>query len=201
MGHNGTIVRACRNAIRHPCGIILAAQTQGYEAGMTRRAIFFGMAFAATSLLTHDARAQILHTPHDQCRISPRVPTIRSAADGAWSSPATWTPARLPAPADIVSVSPHRHVRQHDRRRGRHRHRRRRRSAILRSTSRRAFASARCWSCRTAGSRSGTASNPVPASVTAEIIIRDKALNASADPINTARDCCRSTARSRCTVR
>ena len=148
---------------------------------MTRRAIFFGIAFAATSLLTHDARAQVLHTPRDHVPNFAASPTIRSAADGAWSSAATWTPARLPAPADIVSVT---HTVTYDSTTGdadvigidaggvlRF--------AINQSTRIRVGTLMVLPNGRL---EVGTALNPVPASMTAEIIIRDKALNALADP-------------------
>ncbi len=50
------------------------------------------------------ARAQI-HTGHDHIPNFAASPTIRSAANGAWSAPSTWNPARLPVPGDIVSIT------------------------------------------------------------------------------------------------
>jgi hypothetical protein len=44
-------------------------------------------------------------TPHDVIPNFGAAPTIRSVRDGAWSAPATWTPARLPGPTDIVQIS------------------------------------------------------------------------------------------------
>jgi hypothetical protein len=54
--------------------------------------------------LPHVALAQVIHTPNDHVPDFVASPTIRSAQSGAWSSPTTWTPARLPVPSDIVSV-------------------------------------------------------------------------------------------------
>jgi hypothetical protein len=71
---------------------------------MTRRAILIASAVAALSAAPADARAQI-HTPNDHIPNFAASPTIRSAAPGSWSSPATWSPARLPTAADIVNVS------------------------------------------------------------------------------------------------
>jgi hypothetical protein len=48
---------------------------------------------------------QTIHTPHDPVPNFAAAPTIRSAGSGAWSGPATWNPARLPTPADVVSIS------------------------------------------------------------------------------------------------
>jgi hypothetical protein len=52
-----------------------------------------------------DAAAQGIHTPHDHVPDFAATPTIRSASNGDWSSPATWSPARLPAPTDVVSIT------------------------------------------------------------------------------------------------
>jgi G8 domain len=72
---------------------------------MTRGTTFARMAFAGMTLLAAEARAQVLHTPHDHVPNFAASPTIRSAANGAWSAPATWTPARLPTASDVVSIS------------------------------------------------------------------------------------------------
>jgi hypothetical protein len=69
---------------------------------MLRTAIVAG-AVAALSVAA-DAHAQI-HTPNDHIPNFAAAPTIRSAADGSWSTPSTWAPARLPAASDIVSVA------------------------------------------------------------------------------------------------
>ena len=72
---------------------------------MTRTSTLVRLAVAGMTLLAVEAGAQIIHTPHDHVPNFAANPTIRSAANGAWSSPSTWIPARLPAPADIVSIA------------------------------------------------------------------------------------------------
>ncbi len=49
--------------------------------------------------------AQAIHTPHDHIPDFGATSTIVSASSGAWSSAATWTPARLPASGDVVAVA------------------------------------------------------------------------------------------------
>jgi hypothetical protein len=51
-----------------------------------------------------NADAQVVHTPHDHVPNFAANPTIRTATHGSWSSPSTWAPARLPTPADVVSI-------------------------------------------------------------------------------------------------
>ena len=73
---------------------------------MRHRRIACAIVFTARLLLVRDeAAAETIHTPHDHVPNFAASPTIRSAANGAWSSPSTWTPNRLPAPTDIVSIS------------------------------------------------------------------------------------------------
>jgi hypothetical protein len=55
--------------------------------------------------LASQVPAQTIHTPHDHIPHFAASPSIRSAADGAWSSVSTWTPARVPGPGDIVSIA------------------------------------------------------------------------------------------------
>jgi hypothetical protein len=74
---------------------------------MTRRAAFVAIAVAgvALTLSVADATAQAVHTPNDHIPNFAAAPTIRSAVSGPWSSSATWTPARLPGPADVVGIA------------------------------------------------------------------------------------------------
>lgn len=139
------------------------------------------VATMALILLWHNAEAQIIHTPHDHVPNFAANPTIRSAADGPWSSPSTWTPARLPGPADIVSVA---------------------HTVVYESASGDAdvigieaggvlrFSISQATRLRVGillvlpdGTLEvGTAAGPVSAAVIAEIIIKNNALNASIDP-------------------
>jgi hypothetical protein len=67
------------------------------------------IAIAVTALIaafvSTDAHGQVIHTPHDHIPDFAAAPTIRTAGPGAWSSAPTWTRARLPGPADIVSIA------------------------------------------------------------------------------------------------
>ena len=133
------------------------------------------------ALVASDAKAQVLHTPHDHVPNFAASPTIRSAAHGAWSAVSTWTPARLPTPADIVSVA---HTVVYDTTNGDVEVIGIESGGVLR------FAISQMTRLRVGTLlvlpngvlEVGSASSPVPASVTAEIIIKDLALNASTDP-------------------
>ena len=150
---------------------------------MTHRLFFCAAAFAAGSLLvlSHDAAAQIIHTPHDHVPNFAANPTIRSAANGAWSSPFTWIPARLPAPADIVSVA---HTVTYDSTTGDANVIGIEADGVLRfsigQTTRLRVGTLLVLPNGTL--EIGTASGPVAASATAEIIIKDNALNTATDP-------------------
>src|SRR5574341_1489005 len=51
------------------------------------------------------ARAQTnFHTPYDTVPNFAQNPTIQSTQSGYWSSPTTWTPARLPQAGDVVLI-------------------------------------------------------------------------------------------------
>ncbi len=125
--------------------------------------------------------AQVIHTAHDNIPVFAASPTIASASSGSWSSASTWTPARLPNAGDVVSI---RHAVTYDSTTG---------DAdvigidaggILR------FAPAVTTKLRVGtlqvlpggALEVGTSSNPISASVTAEIIIKNKALNTGSDP-------------------
>jgi hypothetical protein len=160
--------------------MMLPSQTN-LTAGVLRR---FRIALAIGSVLIvmrpSDARAQI-HTPHDHIPHFAANPTIRSASAGAWSSPATWIPARVPGPGDIVSIA---HAVTFDSMAGDVDVIGIETGASLR------FATAQPTRLKVAtlmvlpGGRLeiGTPANPVHPSVTAEILIRNKPLDLGIDP-------------------
>jgi hypothetical protein len=131
-------------------------------------------------LLTVPAHAQV-HTPHDHIPDFCASPTISSAVSGRWSSPATWSPARVPLATDRVAVTAGTGVTfdvQH--------------GAAIRCVGVHGelrfdpAASTRLW----AGEilvysdghlQVGTAAQPIAADRTAEIVIADRALS-PADP-------------------
>jgi hypothetical protein len=135
---------------------------------------------AAAACLPSRAAAQI-HTPHDHIPDFAAAPTIRTTADGAWSSPATWTPARLPTAADVVNIT---HVVAYDSTAGD--------AAVIaiRSGGSLRFATMQSTVLRVgtlmvlAGGtlEIGTELSPVDPAVTARIVIRDIAISAAADP-------------------
>ncbi|HEX2446090.1 MAG TPA: G8 domain-containing protein [Vicinamibacterales bacterium] len=127
------------------------------------------------------ADAQIVHTPHDHIPNFAASPTIRSAGAGPWSSPATWTPARVPAGSDIVGIA---HAVTYDTTSG---------DALvvgIEAGGALRFSVGQSTALRVGTLlvlpggvlEVGTPATPVPASLTAQIIIRDVPLNASADP-------------------
>jgi hypothetical protein len=127
------------------------------------------------------ALAQVIHTPHDHVPNFAATPTIQSVADGGWSVPSTWTPARLPQPGDIVRVA---HTVTYDSITGD--------VEVIGIDSGGTLRFAINQTTRLRVStllvlpngtlEVGTASGPVAASVTAEIIIKDTPLNPSTDP-------------------
>jgi hypothetical protein len=150
---------------------------------MTRHRCFFTLAMLAGRLLigSNHVSSQVLHTPHDHVPNFAANPTIRSATDGAWSSASTWTPARLPQPGDVVSIG---HAVVYDTTDG---------DADIIGIE--AGGSLRFSHDQNTRLRVGTllvlpegtleigtASRPVDASVTAEIVIKDQAINAATDP-------------------
>jgi hypothetical protein len=148
---------------------------------MTRRTNVVGIAFAGMALLAGEARAQVLHTPHDHVPNFAASPTMRSAASGAWSSPATWTPARLPTASDIVSIA---HTVAYDSTTGEADVIGIEAGGVLR------FATDRSTRIRVGtllvlpnGTLEvGTPQMPVHPTAVAEIVVRDTPLDASADP-------------------
>lgn len=142
---------------------------------------FIVIAVASQLIIPVPGWAQLIHTAHDHIPDFAANPTLRSASSGPWSSASTWTPARVPGSTDIVRIA---HTVTYD-------------SAsgdvdvigidaggILR------FATNQTTRLRVGtllvlpnGTLEvGTASNPVAASSTAEVIIKNKSLNTSVDP-------------------
>jgi hypothetical protein len=140
------------------------------------------LGIAATLLaLTAPAAAQVIHTPHDHVPNFAASPTIRSAANGAWSSPSTWLPARVPAATDVVSIT---HTVTFDTLAGE--------ADVIGIDGGGVLRFATNQSTRLRAStllvlpngtlEVGTAATPVAAAMTAEIVIRNTALNPAIDP-------------------
>lgn len=127
-------------------------------------------------------RAQnVIPTSHDHIPNFAARPTISSAANGAWSAPSTWMPARAPGPADIVSIS---HSVTYDTTAGE--------ADVVGIDAGGALRFVTTETTRlkvgtlivlpNGRLEIGTPERPVAASVSAEIVIRDKALDPSSDP-------------------
>jgi hypothetical protein len=148
---------------------------------MTRQAILSAVVIAMRIAIPSDAAAQGIHTPHDHVPNFAANPTIRSAASGAWSSPTTWSPARLPAASDVVSIA---HTVTYDSTSGDASVIGIEAGGVLR------FSVSQSTQLRVGtllvlpnGTLEvGTAATPVPASVTAQIVIKDTPLDSVADP-------------------
>src|SRR5688572_26609095 len=69
-----------------------------YFARITTFATILGLQFLSASV--HAA----ISTPHDTIPDFAEFATISSNQSGNWSNAATWTPARLPGPEDIVAI-------------------------------------------------------------------------------------------------
>lgn len=131
--------------------------------------------------LAADTHVQFIHTPHDHVPNVAANPTIRSAAVGTWSSPSTWSRARRPAPDDIVSVA---HTVTYNSTTGDADVIGIESSGVLRFSIIQTMTHCVATLLVLANGvlEIGTVPDPVPASVAAEIIIKDKPLNPSADP-------------------
>jgi hypothetical protein len=136
---------------------------------------------AAQLLFLSDGWGQLIHTAHDHIPNFAANPTISSASNGSWSSPGTWNPARVPGPSDRVGI---RHTVTYDSTNG---------DADVIGID--VGGTLRFSTTQTTRLRVGTlivlpngtlevgtSSNPIPPSVTAEIIIKNKALNLTIDP-------------------
>ena len=140
------------------------------------------LAYAVVQLLLPWAGgAQVIHTAHDHIPNFAANSTIASVASGSWSTPATWAPARVPGPADVVRI---------------------RHTVTYASTTGDAdvigidaggtlrFSPTLSTKLRVgtlqvllAGTLEvGTSSDPIPGSLTAEIVIKNKPLSGSTDP-------------------
>src|SRR5262245_32230750 len=150
---------------------------------MKRFAYFYLLIlFVASQLLFPSGGwAQVIHTAHDHIPDFSANFTISSASSGPWSSPNTWSPGRVPGSSDIVRI---RHTVTYDSTTGDA-------DAIgidVGGTLR--FSTTQTTRLRVGtlivlpngALEVGTSSNPISASSTAEIIIKNKALNTSADP-------------------
>ena len=172
-GH--AFVSGC-SVVSRPCGSGAAIRWLRF---LAFHAVVIMMAVQAFDV---SARApQAIHTGPDHIPNFAARPTIRSAAAGEWSSPSTWTPARVPGPADIVSVT---HTVLYDTTSGV--------ADVVGIGDGGALRFAIAVPTRlTVGTvlvlpggrlEIGTPASPIAPSVVAEIIIRDKALDAAADP-------------------
>ena len=148
---------------------------------MTRRPILPAIVIAMSVAVPTDAGAQAIHTPHDHVPDFAAAPTIRSAASGGWSSPSTWSPARLPAPGDIVSIG---HAVTYDSTSGDAAVIGIAAGGVLRfSVSQSTVLRVGTLVVLPNGTlEMGTAAAPVAASVSAQIVIKNVALDAAADP-------------------
>jgi hypothetical protein len=147
---------------------------------MTIRALSCAMLAAWCCGFERSAEAQVIHTPNDHVPNFAASPSIRSVTGGSWSSPATWSPARVPGPSDIVSIS----------------HTVRLESSgdalvigidnggTLRfSTTQPTLLRVGTLLVLPGGTlEAGTEASPVDPEVTAQIVIRDRALDAVTDP-------------------
>ena len=128
-----------------------------------------------------ESRTEGLHTAFDHIPDFAANPTLRSAANGPWSSPSTWTPARVPSASDIVRIT---HAVTYDSTTGD--------ADVIGIDAGGALRFSTSQSTRlrvgtllvlpNGALEVGISSNPIPASLTAEIIIKNKALNTTTDP-------------------
>ena len=133
------------------------------------------------TLIPSNGCAQVIHTAHDHIPDFSANFTISSSSSGPWSSANTWSPARLPGPSDIVRI---RHTVTYDIATGDVDVIGIGTGGMLR------FSTAQATRLHVGTLlvlpnsilEVGTPSNPIPASFTAEIIIKNKALNPSTDP-------------------
>ena len=139
------------------------------------------IAIVSQALIPSNGWAQIIHTAHDHIPNFAANPTISSASSGAWSNPGTWTLARVPGPNDIVNI---RHAVIYDSTTGD--------ADVIGIVAGGTLSFATNQTTRlSVGTlivlpngtlEVGTSSNPIPASFTAEIVIKNKPLNTLLDP-------------------
>jgi hypothetical protein len=120
-------------------------------------------------------------TPHDTIPNFAQTPSLRSTRDGAWSAATTWTPARVPTATDIVLIT---HTVLYDSTTGTADTIGIGAGGTLRfSTTQSTVLRVATLLVQPSGTLEiGTAATPLPASLTAELIIKNKALNLTTDP-------------------
>jgi hypothetical protein len=153
-------------------------KTKVYEL-LKRSGFLFG--WLLVLLVGSDARAQHIHTAHDHIPNFAANPTISSVLDGSWSNPATWSLARVPSASDTVSI---RHTVTYDSITGN--------ADVIGIDAGGTFRFSTTQNTRlqvgilqvlpNGALEIGSSSNPIPASLNAEITIKNKPLNAATDP-------------------
>jgi hypothetical protein len=139
------------------------------------------VALALIGPLAPHAMAQVHHTPNDQIPNFAANPTIRSVANGPWSSPSTWSAGRVPGSSDVVGVL---HSVTFDSGAGEAHVVGIESGGVLRfSTGQNTRLRVGTLLVQPNGRLEvGTATSPVAPSVTAEILIKDVPINSSTDP-------------------
>jgi hypothetical protein len=145
------------------------------------RVLYLSVALVWASLLIGANGWAQIHTPNDHIPNFAASPTISSAANGPWSSPSTWAPSRVPGPSDKVRIT---HAVTYDTTAGDVDVIGVEAGGTLRfSTTQATRLKVGILMVLASGALEvGTSSTPIPASLTAEIIIKSKALNTSTDP-------------------
>lgn len=136
---------------------------------------------AALVVLVPRVSAAQIQSPNDMVPDLCASPNIQSARTGAWSDPATWSPARVPGSNDNVRVSSGTTVTFDAYMAAA--------AACVGIDGNLVFSSSttRLWAgnilvYQTGYLQVGTASQPIPVGVTAEIVIANRALNTASDP-------------------
>ena len=132
-------------------------------------------------ILPQQGWAQIFHTGHDHIPNFAANPTIRSIANGPWSSANTWSPATVPGLSDRVLVE---HTVTYDSTTGNVDVIGIDAGGMLRfsTTQSTALRVATLLVMPNGTLEVGSASNPIPAAFTAQIIIKSKAPDLTIDP-------------------
>jgi hypothetical protein len=148
---------------------------------LTGRTLAVPILLATQMILPHDGAAQTFHTGHDHIPNFAANPTIRSVSNGPWSSANTWLPTTVPGPSDRVLIE---HTVTFDSMSGDV-------DVIgIEAGGTLRFSTTQSTELRVAtllvmpnGTLEvGTASNPIPASFRAQIIIKGKAPDIATDP-------------------
>ena len=136
-------------------------------------AVLISLPLGSTKEVRADTTSAHFHTHHDTIPNFAESPTIQSAQNGNWSAPNTWNPARVPTTNDIVLVS---HTVTFNSTTGDVDTIGIAAGGVLRfsTTQTTRLKVANLLVQPNGALEVGTASNPIPASITAEIIIKDK---------------------------